>query len=573
MVTPQHHRTGSSSPTGERTRLTEEEFWALWYEHQSYLRDSCLHWMKGNRLEADDALSGAMMEAYGSMVEKGVPSIGNYRAWFVRVARRYCVDLYRQYQRGPLLTDDLESVSLRSDSLATQVEPSPEDRLVEKEKYEMLRIAVESLPEALRKVMVPRAYEDMPFGEIAVNLFITPAAVRKRAQVSRRMIGQRFQELADGARGPRRAHDGGMRPDSERRVAEAIFACPEPAEEKIPEYAFLRRITLRDGTQAEDMVFALTKVGRLDQQISHFRGYMVTHPKGKTRDRMLADLLRLQGQLPEAVEFYRRARKNQPQVSEIAERLATSLHQLGDRTEAIQVAVEGGKTAINAPDALHLNGLAAWWSGDVEAARTAWKSLAQHQGQAGRAARMLVRLELSVGGVEAAQRRLLARLKECPQDREAHHLALQSAIQARDPDLFRGRLDAAKEQFPRDPYLRAYCLIDRFGMARVRKGEHKQISKEVSNLKKQLEGRSIAAHLQACWLYLRERDVRVREVIEGFVAKHPNLREAHRLASHWMSILEDNAAAARYRGSLAGFSERKGHFCACDIDALWPHGT
>ena len=89
--------------------------------------------------------------------------------------------------------------------------PSPESALLNGEARELLRAAVEQLPEDYRKVVVLRHYEEARIADIAARLRITPNAAKLRLlrahRALRRLLekhGYRHEGTRDAAPAPGR---------------------------------------------------------------------------------------------------------------------------------------------------------------------------------------------------------------------------------------------------------------------------------------------------------------------------------------------------------------------------------
>ncbi len=70
----------------------DNAFWQLWQQHQKYLYHRCLSWMGGNPIEAEEALSLAMLKARDKL-PNSANKITNFRAWLTRLTHNLCVDV------------------------------------------------------------------------------------------------------------------------------------------------------------------------------------------------------------------------------------------------------------------------------------------------------------------------------------------------------------------------------------------------------------------------------------------------------------------------------------------------
>lgn len=68
-------------------------FWRQWEQYRDELYRCCLKWMNGNRIDAEDALSCAMLKAW-EKAQKYVGEIANFKAWLIRLTYNLCIDIH-----------------------------------------------------------------------------------------------------------------------------------------------------------------------------------------------------------------------------------------------------------------------------------------------------------------------------------------------------------------------------------------------------------------------------------------------------------------------------------------------
>lgn len=86
---------------------------------------------------------------------------GAFKAWLFRIATNKAKDHWRSSARGRAAQQGLTAL------IEQEHAPSAETRLENLEEHERLRIAIESLPEAQREVLLLRYYGNLKFTEIA----------------------------------------------------------------------------------------------------------------------------------------------------------------------------------------------------------------------------------------------------------------------------------------------------------------------------------------------------------------------------------------------------------------------
>ena len=102
------------------------------------------------------------------------PPIVNKRSFLFRLARNLAVDHIRAERRhGTLFEADMNAQQVSSD------EPSAETRLLDREKIQILAVAIERMPLRCRQVFVLVKLDDLSVAETAARLGISQDMVRK----------------------------------------------------------------------------------------------------------------------------------------------------------------------------------------------------------------------------------------------------------------------------------------------------------------------------------------------------------------------------------------------------------
>ncbi len=159
-------------------------FWTIWNQHQNYLESRCLTWMNRNRIDADEALSRAMLKAWEKM-PKYAEKITNPKAWLIRLTHNLCVDIHRERQKEEMLGDDEGQIPISQDI--------PELSVMQSELEMYIRHAIDSLPQKLRDVFSLYSYQEMSYADIAQHLAISNPNVRKRMQKAREILQKQVE--------------------------------------------------------------------------------------------------------------------------------------------------------------------------------------------------------------------------------------------------------------------------------------------------------------------------------------------------------------------------------------------
>ncbi|HYE47484.1 MAG TPA: sigma-70 family RNA polymerase sigma factor [Caulobacter sp.] len=183
---------GRLTPAGVIARALDrpapaEAFWPIWLAHQDALRSRSLRLSGGNRADAEDALSNAMVRAAQAFARQPVQNPG---AWLLRILHNTCMDQHRQNAGRAAIDEQAIDAPAARDPAWTKPEPSPEEALTQSERDRAWRRALASLPRALVDPLRLHL-DDWTDDEIARHLQISRELVRKRRQKAK----ERLREL------------------------------------------------------------------------------------------------------------------------------------------------------------------------------------------------------------------------------------------------------------------------------------------------------------------------------------------------------------------------------------------
>jgi RNA polymerase sigma-70 factor (ECF subfamily) len=89
---------------------------------------------------------------------------GKFLPWATRIAHNLCVDHFRKVKRNPpVKTSDDHDIF----EMYTFAEEAPDQKIIQAETSERVRLMLKMLPEEQREVIVLRHFADMSFKEIA----------------------------------------------------------------------------------------------------------------------------------------------------------------------------------------------------------------------------------------------------------------------------------------------------------------------------------------------------------------------------------------------------------------------
>src|SRR5262245_19544599 len=171
-------------------------FWKLWAQNQSHLLSVCYKEMGGNRADAEDALSIAMLRALDRLPYHA-SAIINARAWLIRLTSNLCKEIHRSRLRQNTLAAASGSEWLPEEPIAKTIE-TPEDSLLRQEILDCLKQAIQVLPSPLRDPLILRLRDELSSSEIADRLELSSENVRKRIQVARSILRGKLQAYQAG---------------------------------------------------------------------------------------------------------------------------------------------------------------------------------------------------------------------------------------------------------------------------------------------------------------------------------------------------------------------------------------
>ena len=142
-----------------------------------------------NEVDAEDAAQETVIKAFTNLAS--FRGDAQFRTWVLSIARNE--GLGRLRKLGNLREDSLdaetdETTGDYTPALLTSWREIPAEALEQKELGELIRRAVEKLPEIYRNIVILRDIEEMDIRETAVALGISEGAVKVRLHRARAML-------------------------------------------------------------------------------------------------------------------------------------------------------------------------------------------------------------------------------------------------------------------------------------------------------------------------------------------------------------------------------------------------
>ncbi|MGB0387080.1 MAG: sigma-70 family RNA polymerase sigma factor [Ardenticatenaceae bacterium] len=305
-----------------------EAFICLWERYESYLYRRCVRWTK-SEMDAEDVLSEVMLKARAAVLAK---SIRNFKAWVTRLSYNLCMNMYHKRARHAQRTIYLEDMPEAGEELIG-FKPNPLETVVHNDLLREVKAAMLQLPAHLREPIRLHSFSHMSYNEIAAQLGIEQALVRKRIQLGHAMLQT---QLTD--------HNTPTERQAEIKV-EVMAIYPV-------------QVTGATGRQ----IFHLPlrqKASNFDKKVASLQKHVRRYPSGWKRRWQLADALVASGRWEEAIPAYRHVLSKQPRHLDLSLQLGQILHLSGRQAEAIAVYEQALPVASLESTQHHLRGLIA----------------------------------------------------------------------------------------------------------------------------------------------------------------------------------------------------------------------
>lgn len=168
-------------------------------ELMSLYRDSIYYMlirMVKNKDDAEDLTLMTFGKAF-RYLDKYTPKYA-FSTWLYRIALNNSIDFMRvknnmpQYFEEDLYTSNTTSIIDQSED---NLQRTPEEEVIDKQRLQLLRAAVAELPEKYRKVIELRYYEDLAYEDIAERLGLSLSNVKIQIMRAKQMLSQLMQPM------------------------------------------------------------------------------------------------------------------------------------------------------------------------------------------------------------------------------------------------------------------------------------------------------------------------------------------------------------------------------------------
>lgn len=175
--------------------MTKQELERCIEEYGKDIYSFCKY-LTNNLLEADDLYQDTFLKAIESKekIEYG----NNPKSYLLSIALRIWKNKKRKFAWRKRIADVQPIVDERDRNISESAEPSLEERMTSKEKDEIIRKAVNKLPEKFKIVVLLFYMEDLSTAQIAETVKIPIGTVLSRLHQARKILKKELEDVLDG---------------------------------------------------------------------------------------------------------------------------------------------------------------------------------------------------------------------------------------------------------------------------------------------------------------------------------------------------------------------------------------
>ncbi len=140
-----------------------------------------------NRVEAEDVVQETMIKAWSRRAEW--PQIENIEAFCLTICRNLALDKVRR------MDNQVQTLEQEDEPADNSYYSNPEERTVQRDSLQMVRMLINQLPEKQRTCMQLRDVEGKSYRDIAAIMNITEQQVKINIFRARQTVRERFLKL------------------------------------------------------------------------------------------------------------------------------------------------------------------------------------------------------------------------------------------------------------------------------------------------------------------------------------------------------------------------------------------
>ena len=146
----------------------------------------------GRHDQAEDLTQDVFLKLYKSL--DTFDRRANFQTWLISVSRNLCIDHYRSVRKErETINRDIDPATLTPVSR----DRSAYSQLELRDRVQLLRVAMESLPPTLRTAVLLRDIQELTYQEIADRLNVPEGTVKSRINRGRTELARQIQKLRE----------------------------------------------------------------------------------------------------------------------------------------------------------------------------------------------------------------------------------------------------------------------------------------------------------------------------------------------------------------------------------------
>lgn len=144
---------------------------------------------------AEDVFMKATLNAWRAI--KTFNERSSYRTWLFSIARYAALDELRKEKSRKEVSVDKKESKFEISRLEDVTAPNPEKSITDKERNQIVTIAIQKLPEKHRSVVLLYYYQDFQYSEIAKMLDISIGTVMSRLYNAKRKLSKILKPIQE----------------------------------------------------------------------------------------------------------------------------------------------------------------------------------------------------------------------------------------------------------------------------------------------------------------------------------------------------------------------------------------
>ncbi len=175
--------------------MTNQELKRCISEYGKDIYSFCRH-LAGSLQEADDLYQDTFLKAME--LDHTIDFTGNPKSYLLSIALRIWKNKRRKFAWRKRIAD-IRPVEEEADfDAAAPKADSPEERVIQREQQELVRWAVDRLPEKYRVIVLLYYMKEMQTAQIARMLDLAPGTVKSRLYQARKMLEKELEDVLYG---------------------------------------------------------------------------------------------------------------------------------------------------------------------------------------------------------------------------------------------------------------------------------------------------------------------------------------------------------------------------------------